>query len=101
MPIEPGDDQLRESLDALDEAFFVMGAVRDAAGLIVDFEYEYCNRAALALLRRARDEVVGWRLLELFPSHRTTGLFDAYVGVTETGDPLRCEFAFDEGGVDG
>src|SRR3954463_9257946 len=101
MRLEPYDVQLRESLDAIDEAFFVMGAVRDAAGLIVDFEYEYCNRAALALLGRAREDVVGCRLLELFPSHRTTGLFDAYGRVTETGEPLRYEFAFDEAGVVG
>src|SRR3954471_20595121 len=101
MRLEHYDVQLRESLDAIDEAFFVMGAVRDAAGQIVDFEYEYCNRAALALLRRAREEVVGCRLLELFPSHRATGLFDAYRRVTETGEPLRYEFAFDEAGVAG
>jgi DNA-binding CsgD family transcriptional regulator len=89
------------SLDAIDEAFFRMGAVRDAASRIADFEYLFCNRAALALLSRRRDDVLGRRLLELFPSHRTNGLFDAYVEVVETGEPLRYEFAFDEGGVAG
>src|SRR4051812_6876349 len=78
-----------------------MGAVRDAAGRIIDFEYKYCNPAALTLLDRPRDEVVGHRLLQLFPSHQTNGLFDAYVQVTETGEPLRYEFAFDERGVSG
>jgi len=95
------EEQWRSSLEAIDEAFFRMGALRDAAGRIVDFEYLFCNRAALALLRRRREDVVGGRLLELFPSHRTNGLFEAYVRVTETGDPLRYEFAFDEGGVAG
>src|SRR4051794_25000025 len=78
-----------------------MGALRDGAGDIVDFEYQYCNQAALTLLGRRSDEVLGRRLLELFPSHRTSGLFDAYVQVTETGVPLRYEFAFDERGVAG
>jgi PAS domain S-box-containing protein len=92
---------LRSALEALDEPFFWMSAVRDPTGCVVDFTYEYCNRAALELLGRRREEVVGRRLLELFPSHLTNGLFDAYARVTETGEPLRYEFAFDEGGVAG
>src|SRR3954464_15192575 len=90
------EEQLRSSLEATDEAFFRMGAVRDAAGRIADFEYLFCNRAALALLGRRREDVFGRRLLELFPSHRTNGLFDAYVEVVETGESLRYEFTFDE-----
>jgi len=95
------DELSRASLEALDEAFFRMRAVRDEIGHIADFEYDYCNRAALCLLGRGRDEVHGRRLLELFPSHATSGLFDSYVRVTETGEPLRYEFAFDENGVAG
>jgi PAS domain S-box-containing protein len=92
---------LRSALEALDEAFFWMSAVRNPPGRVVDFTYRYCNRAALELLGRRREEVLGRRLLELFPSHLTNGLFDAYARVTETGEPLRYEFAFDEGGVVG
>ena len=84
------------AVDALDEAFFRMRAVRDATGGIVDFEYEFCNRAALGLLRLRLEEVLGRRLLDFFPSHRTNGLFDAFTSVTETGQPLRLEFSFDE-----
>src|SRR3954465_2595648 len=94
-------EQLGVLLDAIDEAFFRMGAIRDAAGGIVDFDYQYCNRTALTLLDRRRQDVIGRRLLDLFPSHRTNGLFDAYVQVVERGEPLRYEFAFDEGGVAG
>ena len=95
------DGDLHAALEALDEALFRMSAVRDATGRIVDFTYEYCNRAALELLGRRREEVLGRRLLELFPSHLTNGLFDAYARVTETGEPLRYEFPFDEDGVTG
>ena len=45
--------------------------------------------------------MLGQRLLELFPSHRTNGLFDAYAQVAETAYPLRREFQFDENGVVG
>jgi PAS domain S-box-containing protein len=101
--MRPGiaEEDFRSSLDALDEAFFVMRSVRDASGRIVDFEYEFCNRAALGLLGLRRDEVLGRRLLDLFPSHRTNGLFDAFTKVTETGEPVRLEFSFEENGVAG
>jgi PAS domain S-box-containing protein len=101
--VEPqaADADIPSTLDALDEAFFHMNAVRDAAGNIVDFEYASCNRTALALLGRRREELLGRRLLDLFPSHRTNGLFDAFTSVTETGEPVRMEFAFEEGGVVG
>jgi PAS domain S-box-containing protein len=92
---------LHTSLDALDEAVFRMSAVRDAAGDIVDFEYAFCNRAALALLKLRSEEVLGRRLLDLFPSHRSNGLFDAFTRVTATGEPVRLEFPFEEGDVIG
>src|SRR4051794_19341576 len=75
--IDPGTDtyevdaELRMCLDAIDEKFFRLRAVRDPADRIVDFEYLYCNYAALALLGRRREDVLGRRLLELFPSRRT------------------------------
>jgi len=98
---QPSEEVLRSSLEALGEALFRMTAVRDEAGRVVDFTYEYCNRAALEVLGRRREDVLGRRLLELFPSHRTNGLFEAYARVTDTGEPLRYEFSFDEGGVVG
>jgi PAS domain S-box-containing protein len=98
---QPSEEVLRSSLEALGEALFRMTAVRDETGRVVDFTYEYCNRAALEVLGRRREDVLGRRLLELFPSHRTNGLFEAYARVTDTGKPLRYEFSFDEGGVVG
>jgi PAS domain-containing protein len=95
------EDLARSSIEALDEAFLRLSAVRDETGVITDFQYEYGNRAALNVLRRRRDELLGQRLLVLFPSHRTNGLFDAYVRVTETAEPRRSEFHFDDNGVVG
>src|SRR3954463_5183389 len=97
----PAQEDVRPYLESLDEAFFRMTAVRDATGRIVDFRYQYCNRAGLAVLGRDREGVFGRSLLEMFPSHLTDGLFDAYVEVVETGNPLRYEFTFDEAGVVG
>src|SRR3954467_915882 len=94
-------DRFRASLEALEESFFRMTSVRGPSGRIVDFRYDYCNDAALRVLGRPREDVLGHGLLELFPLHGSNGLFDAYVKVTETGKPLRYEFGFDENGVSG
>lgn len=101
MESDEHEGDFRSSLEALDEAFFRMIAVRDATGRVCDFRYDYCNQAALRVLGRDRDNVIGRGLLELFPLHKTNGLFDSYVRVTETGEPLRYEFDFDENGVIG
>jgi len=101
MSISAHDEDLRASIDALEEALFRMSALRDTTGRIVDFRYELCNAAALKVLGRTQDEVIGRHLLELFPSHVDNGLFDAYVRVVETGEPLRFEFPFEEAGVVG
>ena len=101
METDEHEEDFRSSLEALDEAFFRMTAVRDDTGTVNDFRYDYCNQAALRVLGRVRDDVIGRRLLELFPLHEKNGLFDAYVHVTETGEPLRYEFDFDENGVVG
>src|SRR3954454_873748 len=101
MQTDEHEGNFRSSLEALDEAFFRMTAVRDATGTVRDFRYNYCNQAALRVLGRARDDVIGRSLVELFPLHKTNGLLDAYVHVTETGEPLRYEFDFDENGVVG
>jgi len=92
---------LQSAVENLDEPFFQMKALRNARGEIVDFEYLYCNRAALGVLNRGREDVIGHYLLELFPARLTDGLFDALVHVTETGEPLRQELVLSKGCVAG
>jgi PAS domain S-box-containing protein len=101
VPGQSAEEQPLSSLEALDEAFLRFRAVRDSADRVIDFEYVYVNRAAEELLGRGREQVLGHRLLELYPSHRAIGLFDVYARVTETGESLRYEFAFDENGLAG
>lgn len=97
----PHDDVSRACLEALDEPFFRMSAVRDDAGRLSNFTYDYCNQAALNAIGRKSADVLDKRLLDLFPSAETNGLFDAFVRVTETGEPARHEFTFGESGVTG
>ena len=76
-----------------------MGAVRDDTGRIADFRFEYCNRAALSVLGRSREELLGRRLLELCSSYWTNGLFQACAEVAESAYPLRREVQLEQAGV--
>ncbi len=62
--------------------------VRDPGGTIVDFTYADANPAALTYLDRDSDELLGARLLDLFPGQADSGLFARYVDAIESGVPL-------------
>ena len=73
------------------EGVVLQQAVRDVSGRITDFRIDSSNPAVGVISGVAPAEQVAHTLLELFPSHRTNGLFDAYVRVVETGVPFAAE----------
>ena len=97
-PVGRAHDQvpsaLHEALALKDAGFaatidpiIVLGAVRDVAGQIVDFEYLDANPAACAYNGMTHDELVGRRMLDLFPA-LAGDQFELNRGVVETGEPL-------------
>ena len=85
-----GDDhvRLRATLDSLLDPHFVLSAVRDDSGRIIDFRCDDANNASSDDLGLARGAIVGSLLTELFPSAAATGMLDRYAAVVETGVPL-------------
>ena len=67
-----------------DDEFVVWSPVRDG-GRIVDFVCEFVNPAAERARGTAGSEMLGRRLLDLRPAHRSTGLVDRFRKVVETG----------------
>jgi PAS domain S-box-containing protein len=90
---------LLAALDGLPDGVVAFRAIR-AEGTVVDFEYAYVNPAAARMVNRTVAELVGKRLLELFPGHVDTGLFDRYVRVVETGVPSTLEHLYDRDGLE-
>ena len=82
---------LRTALDTMLDGVTIQSAVRDEQGRIVDFRVDYANSAIGIISGTAGSLQAGRTLLELFPAHRTNGLFDAYVNVVETGAPFASE----------
>ncbi len=82
------EERFRAALDSLADACAMLGAFRDDEGRIVDFRCEFVNAAFCSAVGMSREELEGGRLLERFPAHRESGLFDAYCDVVEAGEPL-------------
>jgi PAS domain S-box-containing protein len=86
--IRASEERFRTSVENMLDCFGIYSAIRDRFGKIIDFKIEYLNAAACENNGMAREEMIGKGLCELLPSHRTTGLFDEYCQVVETGNPL-------------
>ena len=90
------EEQFRTSVEGLLDGFAILSALRDDENQIVDFRYEYINEAGCRLNQRSREEHIGHTLLELLPDHKDNGIFDQYVRVVDTGEPLITENLFYE-----
>lgn len=75
-------------IEAYLDPYALLRAVRDDSGRIVDFEFVAINRAGCAENGLQREQTVGRTLQEVNPEDFDTGLFDKYVMVVETGEPL-------------
>jgi PAS domain S-box-containing protein len=82
------EERFHASIETLIDPFALLTALRDEAGGIVDFVYEYANEAACETNVLGREELVGTRLLERVTQLAPVGLFDEYVTVIETCEPL-------------
>jgi PAS domain S-box-containing protein len=82
------------------DGIMVLDAVRDADGTVADFEWLLVNPRAEELLGRDVEDLVGCRLLDVIPESATSGLFDDYVAVVETGDPIEREVRYEQGDAD-
>ncbi len=93
-------DLLAGVLNSSHDGIMAFNSQRDTTGRIVEFEWIVVNPAAAQILGRNSDELLGRGLLELMPANATSGLFDRYVDVVETGRALTTEHHSDQDGMD-
>jgi len=78
------------------DSIYIVTSVRSASGSIEDFRYTYVNPNAARLISRKPEEIVGRQLCELLSFNRTSGLFEKYKRVVETGVGIKEEFPIKE-----
>ncbi|MBK8249102.1 MAG: GGDEF domain-containing protein [Gemmatimonadetes bacterium] len=89
--------RFRAAMEGSHDSFYVLQAVRDAAGVVLDFEFVELNAEAERLLGGSRAEIIGQRLCELVPSNRTNGFFARYVQVMHSGVAVEGEHEIQQG----
>lgn len=86
---------LNSSLDGI----MAFKAIRNSEQTIIDFQWLTINSAAEKIVGRRREDVLGKYLLEEMPGNLETGLFERYVEVVNTHQPLELEFYYDHEGI--
>jgi diguanylate cyclase (GGDEF)-like protein/PAS domain S-box-containing protein len=79
--------RLQSTLDSMIDPLILMDGVRDGHGALVDLRYADANQAAIDYNRIPRQELVGARLLDLFPGQLEHGPLRQYFHTIETGEP--------------
>jgi diguanylate cyclase (GGDEF)-like protein/PAS domain S-box-containing protein len=86
--LHDAEGTVRAVLDSLLDPVVMLEPVRAEDGRVIDFVYVDANRAALEDNGTTYAELIGSRLLDLFPAHGPLGLVDRYARVVETGAPV-------------
>jgi PAS domain S-box-containing protein len=94
-------NRFRSALDAMLDLVLLLRAERDDRGRIVDFRVEHANRARPDVAGRGPAELQGRSLTELYPDFGGSRLFDRYVEVVETREPLSLDELRINGTIDG
>jgi PAS domain S-box-containing protein len=80
------DERFRAVQDASPDPFVIWEAVRAPDGTVVDFVLGYANLAFERTFGRPVAELRGRSMMEFFPHARSSGRFESYVRVLETGE---------------
>ncbi len=99
--LQKSEERFRLFQELTPDNFVVLNCIRDADNKIIDFTWDYVNPVAEKMIGHKAEDLIGKRVLEIFPTTKTSGLFDIYVGVVETGNPYETETQYVGEGIDG
>ncbi len=94
-------ESLKSVLEATQHGIMSFKSVRDPVTFeIIDFEIIQANKGGASMVNIPADEMIGKRLLSVFPGNVEEGLFDAYKHVTENGNVFKTERFYPHEGID-
>lgn len=86
-------ERFLRSQEAAIQGYGLLKTLRDDAGAILDFEFEYINPLGATISRSSPERILGVPLTLAMPGPCAAGLFDAVRTVVETGVPVDLELA--------
>ena len=99
--LRESEERFRALHETSPDGFMILRGIRDEAGELRDFAIVYVNPAAERIIGRAAGDLRASTLLGELPGNRASGLFDRYVGVVRTGEPMQTETEYEADGVHG
>ncbi len=85
--LRESEERFRVAQEMSPDGFTILHPVRNKKGEIIDFMWIYENQTIARLNKTDPQEVIGKRLLDLFPGHIGTSVFQAYINAANTGIP--------------
>ncbi len=84
--LRKSEERFRVVQDMSPDGFTILNPLRNEKGEVIDFTWVYQNQAVARINGTSPEGVVGKRLLDLFPTHKGTAVYDAYLHVAITGE---------------
>ncbi|AFY83472.1 diguanylate cyclase [Oscillatoria acuminata] len=97
--LQYSESLLRGVLNSSLDGIMAFKAIRNSEGTIIDFQWLTINPIAEKIVGRRREDVLGKYLLQEMPGNLETGLFQRYVEVVNTQEPLELEFYYNHEGI--
>ncbi len=86
MALIESEERFRIAQEISPDGFTILHPVRSETGEIIDFAWVYENQAIANVNQTDPEKVIGKRVLDIFPGHRGTIIFEAYKHVANTGE---------------
>ena len=81
------EELFRVAQEMSPDGFTILHPLRNEKGEIIDFTWVYENKAIARINGTDPEEIKGKRVLDLFPTHKGTPIFEAYIYVSNSGKP--------------
>ena len=85
--VRESEERFRVAQEMAPDGFTILHPARNQKGEIIDFTWVYENQTIASINGTDPQAVVGKRLLDLFPNHLGTSVFETYLHVANTGNP--------------
>ena len=85
--LRKSEERFRVAQDFSPDGFTILHPLRNELNEIVDFIWVYENQTIARINKTKPEDVTGKRLLDLFPTHKDTVVYETYIEVTNSGKP--------------